>query len=175
MSSTAVVAPRPSPAGNAPVPATPAGHIDVAELPVPTVGSLRVSPWDDPYLAEHGHAARSSYVELFWLPILGPTATMLLRRLAIGLEQSPQGYLLPVVDTARALGLGSPTTRQSPFVRALHRCVIYRTARFADDTLQVRPRLPSLHAGQLRRLPTSLQVAHGSVAARHPARCDQEG
>lgn len=147
------------------------GHIDVADLPVPVTGSLRVAAWADPYLAEHGHDVRSSYVELFWLGILGPTATMLLRRLATGLEHAPDGYLLPVVDTARSLGLGAPTSRQSSFVRALHRCVIYRTARFADDGLQVRLRLPSLHAGQLRRLPESLQAAHGTVAALHPTRC----
>ncbi len=146
------------------------GHVDVAALPVPVSGTLQVDPWTDPYLAEHGHDVRSSYVELFWLPILGPTATMLLRRLAIGLEHSPGGYRLPVVDTARSLGLGAPTTRQSPFVRALHRCVIYRCARFTDTGLEVHPRMPSLHAGQLRRLPGSLRAAHGAVAARHPVR-----
>lgn len=145
------------------------GHIDLAGLPAPVSGSLHVRAWPDAYLAEHGHDVRSSYVELFWLPILGPTATMLLRRLAIGLEWSPQGYLLPVADTARCLGLGAPTTRQSPFVRALHRCVLYRGVRFVDDGIEVHPRLPALHAGQLRRLPEALQAAHATVVPRRPA------
>lgn len=146
------------------------GRIDLDTLPAPTDGSLRVTAWFDPYLAEHGHDVRSSYVELFWLGILGPSATLLLRRMASGLQRAPEGYHLPIVDTARSLGLGAPTSRQSPFIRALHRCVIYRAARFCGDDLEVRLRLPSLHASQLQRLPESLQAAHALLAQRHPGR-----
>lgn len=141
------------------------GRIDRARLPVPVDGSLRVRAWNDPYLADCGHDARSSYVELFWLGILGPSSTMLLRRLATGLEHAPDGYRLPVVDTARSLGLAPPTTRNSPFVRALHRCVLYRVARFVDGDLEVRRRLPTLHGAQLSRLPESLRAAHEHLMA----------
>jgi hypothetical protein len=34
---------------------------------------LRVEPWPDPVIDEVGHDPRSSYVETFWLPVLGPT------------------------------------------------------------------------------------------------------
>lgn len=150
------------------------GHIDVATLPAPTDGALAVSEWFDPYLAEHGHPVRSSYVELFWLPILGPTSMVLLRRLVIGFEHAPGGYRIGVQDTARSLGVGLPTSRQSTFLRALHRLVIFRTARFAGDALQVHRRLPSLHAGQVRRLPASLRAAHATAVTRHPARCGDD-
>lgn len=143
------------------------GRIDIDELPVPVDGSLSVTAWDDPHLAVHGHDARSSYVELFWLGVLGPASTMLLRRLAIGLDHSPDGYLLPVVDTARSLGLGVPKSRQAHFVRALHRCAAFRVVRFVDDGLQVRRQLPTLNAAQLGRLPESLQTVHAEVIHRH--------
>lgn len=146
------------------------GHIDPTRLPAPIDGAIQVRTWDDPYLAIHGHDIRSSYVELFWLGILGPSATLLLRRLGAGLRHSPDGFRLPIADTARSLGLGVPTSRSSQFIRALHRCVIFKVARFEGDILEVRPQLPSLHAGQLERLPESLQAAHALLGQRHPDR-----
>ncbi len=145
------------------------GRIDTHELPVPAGGSIPVQVWVDPYLAEFGHDARSSYVELFWLGILGPSATWLLRRLAAGLVHHPEGYLLPVVDTSASLGLGRPGGRNSSFVRALHRCCVFGVTRFVDDTLEVRTRVPSLRPKQLRRLPESLQATHAALTTRHPS------
>ena len=66
---------------------------------------LIVLPWPDPAADAHGHDARGRYAELFVLPILGPTATWLLRRLVDGLEAFPNGYELDLDETARALGL----------------------------------------------------------------------
>jgi hypothetical protein len=43
---------------------------------------LRVTPWIDPVVDGRGYAIYSSYVEVFWLPVLGPSATVLLQRLA---------------------------------------------------------------------------------------------
>lgn len=146
------------------------GRIDVTRLPVPIDGSIRVREWSDPYLDEHGHDVRSSYVELFWLGILGPSATMLLRRLVFGLEHAPGGFCCPVGDTARSLGLGAPTSRQSPFIRALHRCVVFRVARFEGDDIEVRRRLPTLNHAQLQRLPDSLGHLH-IQALEHRDRC----
>ncbi|MFV0526368.1 MAG: hypothetical protein ACK5RL_17935 [Acidimicrobiales bacterium] len=53
------------------------------------MAQLLVRPWPDPVLDEMGHDPRSAYVEQFWLSILGPSAVLLLRRLARGLERSP--------------------------------------------------------------------------------------
>jgi len=38
--------------------------------------TLIVLPWADPVIDPIGHDPRSRYVELFWLGILGPTATI---------------------------------------------------------------------------------------------------
>lgn len=35
---------------------------------------LRISPWHDPVVVAIGHDPRSTYVELFWLALLGPAS-----------------------------------------------------------------------------------------------------
>ena len=40
--------------------------------------TLAVLPWADPVIDPIGHDPRSRYVELFWLGVLGPTATTML-------------------------------------------------------------------------------------------------
>ena len=73
--------------------------------PVPvTPGRSTVRPWIDPVVDDDGFDPRSRYVELFWLGVLGPTATWLMRRLVAGLD-SPEGYDLDLDATARAMGL----------------------------------------------------------------------
>ena len=108
-----------------------------------------------------GHDPRSPYVEQFWLGVLGPSTTWLLRRLAAGLEASPAGFELPLAETARAIGLGEKGGRHSPFMRALVRCCQFGLAQPHDQrTLAVRRRLPPLNRRQLARLPETLQDAH---------------
>ena len=42
---------------------------------------LRIVAWTDPVIDRLGYDPRSIYVETFWLGILGPTCTWLMRRL----------------------------------------------------------------------------------------------
>src|SRR5919202_227934 len=79
---------------------------------------LPVRPWPDPVIDVLGHDPRSTYVERFWLGVLGPSTTWLLRRMAAELEASPAGFDLPLEPTARSLGLGHTGGRNSPFVRS---------------------------------------------------------
>ena len=69
---------------------------------------IRISSWSDPLLDQHGHDARSAYVEQFWLPILGPTTTLFLRHVAHRLDESPDGFDLPLT---RAVARPWPTSR----------------------------------------------------------------
>jgi len=136
-----------------------------ATLPPLTTESLHIRPWPDPVIDAVGHDPRSTYVERFWLGVLGPSTTWLLRRMATGLEASPAGFDLPLEDTARALGLGGPG-RHSPFVRALSRCCQFEMALpESDGVLAVRRRLPPLNRRQLVRLPESLQAEHDAWQA----------
>lgn len=148
----------------------PSDHPTAATTPVPprtparpaTLGdaTLEIRPWTDPVVDELGHDPRSHYVEHYWLGILGPSTTLLLRRLAQGFDAQPEGFTLPLADTARALGLGDKAGRHSPFLRALDRCCQFGIARRHHDQLDVRRRIPPLTRVHLARLPESLQQEH---------------
>lgn len=129
-----------------------------------TVGSrsVVVQPWFDPVVDDDGFDPRSRYVEVFWLGVLGPTATWLIRRLVAGLEQSPDGYELDLHATAQAMGLSYTSGRSSPFSKALQRCVMFGLAHPFDGGLAVRRRIPPISFRHLRRMPESVQAAHAS-------------
>jgi hypothetical protein len=126
---------------------------------------LRVEPWLDPVIDNLGHDPRSAYVETFWLPVLGPSTTWLLRHLTTRLEESPEGVELDVDETARSLGLGERLGPNAPFARTLKRCVDFGMAEWRGPLhLAVRRRLPPLARRHLRRLPESLQARHDAAA-----------
>ena len=136
----------------------------MSEIPPPSalVGSIVVRPWLDPVVDDDGFDPRSRYVEVFWLGVLGPTATWLLRRLVAGLERSPDGYELDLHATAQAMGLSYTTGRSSPFSKALQRCVMFGLAHPIDGGLAVRRRVPPISFRHLRRMPASVQTAHAT-------------
>lgn len=123
--------------------------------------TLAVLPWPDEVIDSLGHHPCSTYVENFWLGVLGPSTTFLLRHLVTTLEATPEGYDLPLAVTARRLGLGDKGGRHSPFMRSLARLVQFELAQLEDDrTLAVRRRVPPLNRRQVIRLPDALQEAH---------------
>ena len=125
------------------------------------VSVLPIRPWPDGVIDALGHDPRSPYVERFWLGILGPSTTWLLRHLATGLDASPDGFDLDLAQAAQSLGLGSKGGRHSPFIRALSRCCQFDVAEArADGSLAVRRKLPPLNRRQIVRLPPELAVAH---------------
>jgi hypothetical protein len=131
-----------------------------AALPSLPAATLHIRPWPDAVIDRLGHDPRSAYVERFWLGVLGPSTTWLLRRLAAQLETEPAGFELPLAETARALGLGGEG-RSSPFVRALSRCCQFQLALAEDEgVLAVRRKLPPLNRRQLARLPETVQAEH---------------
>jgi len=123
--------------------------------------TLRIVPWTDPVIDTLGHDPRSWYVEQFWLGIIGPTSTWLLRRIVAGFDSEPEGFDMQLDDVARGLGLGGGEGRHSPFQRALSRCVTFHMARrLGPGALGVRRRIPPLPLRHLSRLPPSLQTLH---------------
>jgi hypothetical protein len=130
---------------------------------IPSVAILPVRPWPDGVIDALGHDPRSAYVERFWLGILGPSTTWLLRFLANRLDASPEGFDLDLATTAQSLGLGSRGGRHSPFMRALSRCCQFDVAEARPDgVLAVRRKLPPLNRRQILRLPPELAAAHQS-------------
>lgn len=132
-------------------------------LPATTIDSLTIRPWPDDVIDALGHDPRSAYVETYWLGILGPSTTWLIRLLVAGLEAHPAGFELPLAETATRLGLGNKGGRHSPFMRALGRCVQFDLAQPHGDTvLAVRRKVPPLNRRQVMRLPVTLQEEHRS-------------
>jgi hypothetical protein len=129
--------------------------------PTYPISTLRVCAWLDPAVDAAGHDVRSAYVEQFWLGVLGPSATWLLRRLVRGLDEQPDGYELDLALTATQLGLGHRSGRHSPFYRSLERLSRFGAAQHLDEhTLRVRRKLPPLSHLQVARLPLPQQEAH---------------
>jgi len=133
---------------------------------VPEPRRLLVRPWEDPVLDQQGHDPRGSYAETFWLPLLGPSATLLARRFAQGFELDPDGFSLPADDAARSLGLGAKGGRRSPFNRTLGRLAQFRLVHLdAEDVVLARRRFPGLSRTQVSKLPASLREAHETYRA----------
>ena len=146
--------------------------------PEPFPTTIHVRPWNDPVIDESGHDPRSRYVETFWLGVLGPTATWLLRRLVAGFERAPGGYDIDLVTTAQAMGMAYSTGRTSPFSKALQRCVMFGLAHQTADGLAIRRRVPTVAQRHLRRMPESVQRQHdtwhdGDIALDELSRAHQ--
>jgi hypothetical protein len=123
--------------------------------------TLHIRPWADEVIDSFGFDPRSAYVEAYWLSVLGPSTTWLVRRLVAGLEQRPDGYPISLAETARSLGLSDRGGRSSPFVRAISRTIKFDLAvPEGPDVLAVRRKVPPLSQRQVDRLPPALQAAH---------------
>lgn len=131
--------------------------------------ALRVVPLHHPVLDALGHDSRSAYGELFLLPLVGPTTLWAHRRLCLHLARRPDGFEVPLAVLAGELGVGTGRGRNSPVVKAIGRLVDWDLAEFTAGTLAVRPVIPPLTAGQVRRLPEHLRALHRRQAAIRPA------
>lgn len=136
-----------------------------ATTPTPAATALpsmiEVVSWSDPSFAVDGHDPRSSYVERFYLGLLGPSTVWMLRRFARGLEECPSGFRVDLLETSRALGLGDSVGRNSTMQRTILRmCQFGGAYRMSTQRLAVRSHLPTLNRRQLRRLPDALQRSH---------------
>jgi hypothetical protein len=122
--------------------------------------TLMVVALDDPSSDGFGHDVRSSYVETYWLPLLGPSALWAARRLGVWLEADPAGFEVPLESLSRSLGLGRGTGRQSPIVRTLARLAHFGMANADGFTYAARRRFPSLTPRHINRLPECLVLGH---------------
>ncbi len=130
---------------------------------------LRVVTWRDPLVDATGFDPRSAYVETFWLGVLGPSATLLIRQMATRLEREPDGFDLDVELTAASLGLGPARARQSPFRRTVARCVRFGAARRQGPAeLAFRRRIAPVPQRHLQRLPAPLQESHSEWVRHRP-------
>lgn len=133
----------------------------ITPMDIPVIDQqLMVVPWYDPVVDAVGYDVRSQYVELFWLNVLGPTATWILRRLALGFDRYPLGYELDLDETASALGLSYTAGTANAFMRSLNRCVLFGVSQPTGGGLAVRRKVPPVATRHLLRMPPHLRQAH---------------
>lgn len=135
---------------------------------------LHVTSWEDKAVEERGYPADSGFVEIFWLPVLGPSATCLFRRLNLFLEGSPGGMTVEMNDLGRELGLGTSESRHAPLPRAISRLVRFGLAtRSVSGQLAVRRTAGPLSQHLFNGLPTEIQETYRSFLSRERA-CDPD-
>jgi len=126
---------------------------------------LVVTAWIDPVVEAVGFGPTSAYVEYCWLPVLGPTATWLYRRLGQVVVEVGGPVQLDLADLALGLGLGRGVGRQSPLCRSLGRLGRFGVVRPAGQALQVRRALAPLGELHLARLGPGVKRWHDRISA----------
>jgi hypothetical protein len=135
---------------------------------------MHVTVWRDRLVEERGYPASSLFVELFWLPVLGPSATVLFRRLNLLLKNHPGGITVEMDVLGLELGLGTAESKHAPLRRAIARLVRFGLAqRSASGQLAVRRAAGPLSPHLLSGLDSVLQAIHQSVISREKA-CDPD-
>ncbi|QXC59759.1 hypothetical protein KSP35_15410 [Aquihabitans sp. G128] len=128
-------------------------------------GHLAVRRWLEPPRNGPGVDPRSAYVDHYWTPLVGPTATSVARLLTRMVAQDASRIEVAWADLATGLGVVGPNHRVEldAAVRRLADAGI--AAADGDGVLLVRSELPYLDQEQVDRLPVTLQVAHGASFA----------
>ena len=119
-----------------------------------------VKPWRDPLVEGCGFPVSSAYVETAWLPILGPSATLALRRLGLLAMERPDGFEVDLAELAGDLGLGKAIGNSSVVVRTLRRLETFGMAHWRGEVLEVRTAVAPLPARHADRLSPAVAAMH---------------
>lgn len=124
---------------------------------------LPLAFWPDVRALDSWHDVRSPYFETFYLPTLGPGATVLIRKLRL---LALTGSTVPTAELARAVGLSPAVSKWSPIVKSLCRLVQFNLARATEGRYEIRQTVPDLPSRHAHRLPPHLQELLTLEAAR---------
>jgi hypothetical protein len=128
-----------------------------------SIASLRIV-WMEPPTGLRLFPLDHPYIELVYTPLVGASAVLFLRRIAL-LANDSSGIDLDAIVLSRELGLRAGADRRlgrnSPFVKALRRLEHHRLARWlAHDRLGVYRQVPALADEHLPGLPESARRVH---------------
>jgi len=127
--------------------------------------TVALSAWNDPTVEAIGHDPRSRYVETYWLGVLGPTASWVLRRWTDALDTNPDGIEIDLTELAREMGLSYTVGRSSPFAKAIQRLMMFGLAHSTPFGIAVRRSIPDVAHRHVRRMTDSLQARHAADLA----------
>jgi len=120
--------------------------------------TMTVTWWHDSLGEEHGHAVASAYTERFWLPVIGPSALWLARRLVERIDQD-----VDMAGLAAAVGLHAGLAANGPMTKAIYRLIHFGFARRAGDVLDVRTHVDRVPHRLLARCPELQREAAGAA------------
>lgn len=99
------------------------------------------------------------YVEMLWLPVIGPSSAWLLRRLGGWALACPEGFTVVLPELSESLGLGWSSGPNSSLQRSMRRMIMFGLASWAD-AFEVATVAPALSERQLARMSPGLVRAH---------------
>lgn len=105
---------------------------------------------------------RHPYLERTYLPLIGPSATLCLRRLR-ELLSGHETASVDLLELAAELGLPKRLARSAPMIRTVNRLIGFRLARWETGRLFVPIAVPLVSEGALERLPASARAYHRLV------------
>lgn len=120
-----------------------------------------------------GFALSDPYVEHCWSAVIGPSSTLLLRRLPT-LWTAHVPAEIDAGELSRSLGLGAGAGERSRLAATLERLVNFGLARPTSDSagLDVYRQVPPLTQRQLARLPDWTRDAEDRLLGAHLAKID---
>lgn len=124
--------------------------------------TVALTAWIDPTVEAIGHDPRSRYVENYWLGVLGPTASWVLRRWSDTLDTNPNGIEIDLTELAREMGLSYTVGRSSPFAKAIQRLMMFGLAHSTASGIAVRRSIPDVAHRHVRRMTDNLQARHAA-------------
>lgn len=128
---------------------------------------IHAHPHPDFEVQRVGFPLDHRYVEQCWAPIIGPSSTLLLRRLP-WLWRSGTSVTVDVGELGRSLGLGASVGKNTKITRTLQRLVQFRFADpVAPGELNVFTEAPPLSERQLDRVPMWTRVLHEQLLSAH--------
>jgi hypothetical protein len=117
---------------------------------------LAFQPWNDPHFDRWGSEPRSSYVERFWLPVLGPSSIVLARNIMAAFDSNNGGYRINSAVQAGSVGLAPGQLR-----RVIERLVGFGLAKYCDpNTVALRTAWPLIGSSAIRQLPKAISQLH---------------
>jgi len=128
---------------------------------------LQLRAWEDPTVDSEGFDPLSAYVEFCWLPLLGPTATMLYQRLG-PLVTAKRQFSLDARELSSCLGLGSGLGRNSLLAKAIARLCRFGVTRWGGEMLEVRRVIVAVPPRHLGRLHGSARLIHDDTVGLPP-------
>ncbi len=131
------------------------------------ISNITLTRWVDHTIDTYGFDARSEYVEYFWLPVLGPTATCTLRAFSLILSDWNGSAPVDLVEIAQRMGLSYRAGQSSPFSKALQRLTMFGIAHHTADGIAVRTVVPPVSRRQIDKMPPAVSQHHDLIIARH--------